>query len=179
MPVPAAPVAAVVIVVFGSRVHADGTPSGSLRRRCAGAARIGREHEERLRRVRYIVTGGRSSAAHPTEASVMALELRHAGIEASRITEEGESRSTHASISACVELVNDAQEIVVACSDRYHVPRLVLLFRLLGVRAVPGWIESGRRATGTGRWILCWLREVPALIWDLFVLGSGRRASKT
>jgi uncharacterized SAM-binding protein YcdF (DUF218 family) len=165
------------IVIFGAAVRPDGSPSGTLRRRVAAAARFG---EAMGAKPLYLPTGakGRFGAA---ESSVMAALLREAhGVEPARILEEPTGTDTLSSAVACARMLRGAGHAgpVLAASSAYHLPRCVLLLRLAGVparavppppvAAAPGWRK---------RW--WWrLREVPALPYDAALMAWHRMSGR-
>lgn len=167
------PEQATLIVIFGSRVMPNGEPSGSLRRRVQGAAALAQNTAH------FLVTGGRGSEELPTEAAVMTRLLIELGIDETHILADHASTDTLDSIDNCARIIRSLKPArVIACSDRYHVPRVLLLFRLAGVRAQGGWIASGRRATGSVTWLGYWIRDMVALVYDatimLFRPGKGK-----
>jgi len=152
-----------VIVVFGAGVRPDGRPSTALRWRVEAAAAFGARHADPL----FLPTGGVGRFG-PSEASVMASLLRGRGVPAERILLEETASDTLASARAVARLLR-AQGIaapVFAASSLYHLPRCLLLLRLLGVpagAALPPAVPAATRWWRRGYW---WLREVPALPYD-------------
>ncbi|WP_286262814.1 YdcF family protein [Thalassotalea atypica] len=155
----------ICIAIFGSKVHRDGRPSGSLLRRIKGAL----EHEKISPGHRFFVTGGTQDSAVPTEAGVMTKLLMQGGITRENIIEDHDSTDTLDSVLNGVKMLPKNMKVVV-CSDNYHVLRITILFRMLGIEAVPLCIESGRPATGTINWLYMWFRDICATVYDCMLL---------
>jgi uncharacterized SAM-binding protein YcdF (DUF218 family) len=157
----------VYLVIFGAAVRADGSASGSLRRRCEQAAALGRRTTEPM----YLATGGvgRWGAA---EALVMRDILLELGVPAARIVVEPQARDTLESVRLCTRILcsrGDAGELIV-CSSSYHNPRCVLLFRLAGFRCRAQPVPSDRAHLGWGKWLRYALKEFIVTPWDLLLL---------
>lgn len=161
-------------MIFGAAVRADGTASGSLRRRCEQAATLGR----RLGPVCFLATGGvgRYGAA---EALVMRDILVEQGVAPARILVETEAVDTLESVRLCTRILRargDAEELLV-CSSSYHNPRCVLLFRLAGFRCRAEPVPSDRPHLGWGKWLRYVLKEFIAAPWDAAQLATLRLRS--
>ena len=161
-----------VIIIFGAAVLKDGSPSGALRRRVAGAISAGRGLAHPL----YMPTGGKGRFGD-AEAYVMKQILLDAGIDTSDIICDAEAKDTVASAVNCAKIIRAMADahLVAVCSDRYHVPRCMILLRVLGIRAYGVQIESGRKANGSLRWLCYYLRECAAIIVDTPMLILQRR----
>ncbi len=154
----------------------DGQPSTTLRWRVEAAAAFGARFADPL----FVPTGGIGRFG-PSEASVMAGLLGARGVPAERILAEETGTDTLSSVRAVAVLLH-AHGIaapVFAASSLYHLPRCLLLLRLLGVparAAVPPAVPAAARWWRRCHW---WLREVPALIYDavlaLLLRARGRR----
>lgn len=156
-------------MIFGAAVREDGSPSGSLRRRCEAALRAGRQCAAPL----YLVTGGVGRHG-PAEGVVMRDWLIGHGVDAASIIVEDQARDTLQSVRLCARLLkqrDDVQRLRV-CSSAYHAPRCVLLLRLVGLPcdAVP--MPSDRPFLGTATWLRYVLKEWIATPWDLLLLGA-------
>lgn len=153
----------VYLVIFGAAVRQDGSASGSLRRRCDNAVRIGRG----LDRPYYLATGGvgRFGSA---EALVMRDILRGQGVPVARILVEAQARDTLESVRLCTRLLRTRTDVdeVLVCSSDYHNPRCVLLFRLVGFRSRAEPTPSDRPHLGTAKWLRYVLKEFIATPWD-------------
>jgi uncharacterized SAM-binding protein YcdF (DUF218 family) len=149
--------------VRGAKVLAGGLPSGALERRLRGALALSRASTQ----ARFLTTG--AVGEHPpAEAVVMRDWLMARGVAEHEIVLDEEATDTVSSVRNCTRILRrraDAERIVV-CSDRFHVPRCTILFRIAGLRAEAGEIESGRSAMGSRRWLYYWCRDLTALIWD-------------
>lgn len=159
------------IVIFGAAVRADGAPSPALARRIAYAARAAEAWPEAP-----IFCSGASDGIGPSEASVMARILRERGVAPGRLTLDEESRDTLQSVLAAGRFLRRrGLSGVVACSDRYHLPRIRLLFWLLGFTSAPGPTAPGRAGTRWRHWTRMRLREGLALPYDAAIVLTRRR----
>jgi vancomycin permeability regulator SanA len=154
----------VVIVIFGAAVRPDGEPSQTLRDRVDAAARFG----GRFGRPLFVPTGAKGRYGD-AEATVMGRRLMAAGFPAEAIREERTGVDTLSSVRAVVRMVG-GRSPVYACSNRYHLPRCLVLLWIAGVRArvcPPPPVPVG--ADRWRRWY--WrLREVPALPYDALLM---------
>ncbi len=154
---------ATYLIVFGATVNADGTPSGTLRRRVAGALAVGRS----LRDPVFLATGGNGGGGR-TEAEVIRALLMEAGVSAGRILVEPTASDTLDSALRCDAILRgrDDVERVVPCSSNYHLPRCALLMRLLGHRVE--WRAMPAERPHVPRWLLVLygLKECLALPYD-------------
>lgn len=152
-----------VIVIFGAAVRPGGRPSAALRRRVEAAAAFGARFAAPL----FVPTGGVGRFG-PSEASVMANLLAARGVPPERILLEETGTDTLSSARAVVRLLR-ARSVaapVFVASSLYHVPRCLVLLRVLGLAARaagPPFVPAG-----SGWAIRCywWLREVAALPYD-------------
>ncbi|MHA6721616.1 YdcF family protein [Sphingomonas sp. RS2018] len=157
-----------LIVVFGAAVRADGRPSAALARRIAAAEWAARDDPAST-----VFCSGAIGRHPPSEAAVMAAALTPV-IGRERIHLDEESRDTLQTVAAAVAYArNHGQDWIVACSDRYHLPRIAMLFRLFGIRCV--FAPAVGRGPARMRW-----REAAALPYDLIaglwaVTRSARR----
>lgn len=159
------------IVIFGAAVRPDGQASPSL-----------------ARRVRYAVTAARASPDSPifcsggvgrfgpSEASLMAELLARAEIPASRVVLDEDSRDTLQNVTAATRFIRaEGLGGALACTDSYHLPRVRMLFRALGVDAQDGPVIRGRAGTRRRYWLGMHAREVAAYPYDLAVVLWRRR----
>jgi uncharacterized SAM-binding protein YcdF (DUF218 family) len=159
------------IVIFGAAVRADGSPSPALARRIAYAARAAEASPHAP-----IFCSGASDGIGPSEASVMARVLRERGMPAGRLVLDETSRDTLQSVLAAAGFARRQGLCgLVVCSDRYHLPRIRLLFRLLGVATLAGPTASGRAGTRWRHWTRMRLREGLALPYDAAIVLTRRR----
>jgi uncharacterized SAM-binding protein YcdF (DUF218 family) len=150
-------------IIMGAKVLSGGRPSGSLARRIRAALELAGSDPA----ARFLATGGLGENP-PAEARVVCDALVAHGIDASRILIEDRATDTLSSVLYCkpiLDRLDDLEELVV-CSDRFHVWRCALLFRIMGLSVRPAWIESGRPAFGLVGWIYYWVRDLIALVWD-------------
>jgi uncharacterized SAM-binding protein YcdF (DUF218 family) len=146
------------LVVFGSAVKADGTPSRQLVRRLQTTLELARRDPA----ARIVVTGGSVTAPVP-EGKVMARWLQKRGVNPRRIAVEPHARHTGENAELAVPLLKKmgATDVTVVTS-RYHTRRAGYHMRAalrdaglsprVSVRAAP----DGLR--GLGR-LKAWWRE--------------------
>ena len=106
------------IVIFGAAVRADGSASGSLRRRCENAVRYGDvEHGNPF----FLPSGGIGRHG-PAEALVMRDILVELGIEEQRILLECEARDTLESVRLCTRILRRRPDVgrVIVSTSSYH-----------------------------------------------------------
>ena len=158
------PATSAVIVIFGAAVRHGGRPSGTMRARVEAAATFATRLDAPL----FVPTGGVGRFG-PAEAIVMARLLVANGVPESAILPEPTGRDTLSSARAVAALLRrhaiDAP--VFVATSLYHLPRCLALLRLTGVpahAALPPAVSAGRTW-----WMRCfwWLREVPALPYDV------------
>jgi uncharacterized SAM-binding protein YcdF (DUF218 family) len=145
-------------------VRPGGRPSTTLRWRVEAAAAFGGRFADPL----FVPTGGVGRFG-PSEALVMAGLLAALGVPAEGILLEETGTDTLSSVRAVAKLLR-AHGIAVpvfAASSLYHLPRCLLLLRLLGVparAAIPPTVPAAARWWRRCYW---WLREVPAVPYDV------------
>jgi uncharacterized SAM-binding protein YcdF (DUF218 family) len=156
------------IVIFGAAVRADGTASGSLRRRCENAVRHGRSGPTGPF---YLPSGGVGRHG-PAEALVMRDILLEHGVEASRILLECEALDTLESVRLCTRLLRQRPEVgrVLVSTSSYHRLRCALLFRLAGFDSMALNTASDRPHLGLGKWLRYVIKELLATPWDAALL---------
>jgi uncharacterized SAM-binding protein YcdF (DUF218 family) len=104
----------------------------------------------------------------PSEASVMAALLESRGVHPDRILLEETGTDTLSSARAVIALLRTqgVTAPVFAASSLYHLPRCLLLLRLLGMAAhaaVPPVVPAATHWWRRSYW---WLRELLALPYD-------------
>ena len=155
------------IVIFGAAVRPDGSPSNTLRRRVEAAAAYGLGQPN----VVFVPTGARGRFG-PPEADVMAKLLRDLGVSPDRILPEPTGRDTLGSVRAVSRLLRERGHTgpVYAATSAYHLPRCVLLLRLIGLHARACPPPDSPAATSFWRRWYWRLRELPALPFDTALL---------
>ncbi len=115
-------------VVLGALVRANGAPSDALMRRSlTGAEAILRKQATIL-----ILSGG----GVPSEAAVAADIVEARGVPASRLRLEEDARNTVENITNAWALAwEEGYHGLVLITDRTHLPRALLIARILGVPA--------------------------------------------
>ncbi len=124
------------ILVLGSRVHADGRPSGSLVDRTRSAAALWREGLAPV----VILSGGRGSDAPLSEPEAMRALAREAGVPDSALVLDEGGVDTAASVRFAARLARErGWRRVLVVSHDYHLARVRLLADREGlvVRTVP------------------------------------------
>jgi uncharacterized SAM-binding protein YcdF (DUF218 family) len=115
----------------------------------------------------------------PSEASVIAALLQARGIPAVHIRLEETGTDTLSSARAVAAMLHsrDVRGPVFVASSLYHVPRCLLLLRLLGIPARAAIPPTVPAATRWWRRCYWWLREVPAVPYDclLAIMSRTRR----
>jgi uncharacterized SAM-binding protein YcdF (DUF218 family) len=159
------------VIVFGAAVRPNGKPSLALRRRIDKAAAWAREHPSA-----FVMPTGGAGEHGPAEAEAMKQALLDAGVAAKRIVIEPEGRDTLESIRLCDRLLRQRGDCgrVVVCTSRYHQPRCMLLFRLLGYTVIT---PAGSTSIGRlRRWTYTRMlgREIVALPYDAMLLLAKR-----
>ncbi|HKM62242.1 MAG TPA: YdcF family protein [Acidisphaera sp.] len=157
----------VAIVIFGAAVRPDGSPSNTLRRRVESAAVFGLRQPDAL----FVPTGGVGRYG-PPEAEVMGRLLEDFGVSSARILLETTGRDTLSSVRAVARLLRARGHAgpVYAATSAYHLPRCVLLLRLIGLQARACPPPAVPAASSIPRRWYWRLREVPAVPFDALVL---------
>lgn len=166
----------VLAVIMGAAVSAEGAPSNAMRRRVDGALKLQDEFKEII----FVTTGGVGRGKGYSEAEVMRDLLIEAGIRVGRIKAEVYSKNTLQSVLNCVRIIRNLanQNIVVVCSDTYHIARCRILFFLSGIRTIYRPMPNGRQANGWVRWIYFYLREFFAIPVDALILIARRMINR-
>lgn len=164
------------IVLFGAALQPDGQPTPLLRRRVAAAVTFGRGLAEAF----FLPTGGVPQAGR-TEAEVMRSLLCDAGIPPASILPEGGSSDTYESVIACSAMLRARGHVgpVAVVTSDFHLMRCVAMMQCMGWTVVPVPAVPGAQGSLPKR-MWWWLREIPATVWDVFLvllwrLRHGRR----
>jgi uncharacterized SAM-binding protein YcdF (DUF218 family) len=128
----------------------------------------------------FVPTGGIGRHG-PSEALVMGALLEARGVPAECILLEETGRDTLSSVRAVLGLLRGrgVAAPVFAASSLYHLPRCILLLRMMGIPVRPAIPPIVPAATHWWRRCYWWLREALALPYDtvltLVLLLRGQR----
>ncbi len=148
-----------VIIVLGAAVWRGGEPSPALRRRVSHAVELLQAGQGRM----LLMTGGLGTHP-PPEAHVMRQLAMAQGIPDTRILLEDQATSTFQSALRCTRILRQhGWSTALIVTDRYHLPRALLSFRAMGVRAQGSAPQGGRYSRR--RWKVWYyrIRELLAL----------------
>ncbi|SOB80407.1 DUF218 domain-containing protein [Sphingomonas guangdongensis] len=163
-----------LIVVFGAAVWAGGRASPTLARRTRYALAAARADPSSA-----LFLSGAEGRFPPSEARVMASLIGDA-VPPDRLHLDEASRDTLQTVLAATAYAHaGGHDRIVACTDRYHLPRVLMLFRLCGLRAEPlRFARADLASLSTYRRRMA-LREAAALPYDLVAgLWALRRAGR-
>ncbi|WP_395370554.1 YdcF family protein [Komagataeibacter diospyri] len=160
------------VVIFGAKLKPDGMPTRTLRLRVAAAHAFGGQWGK----VVYVPTGGPSLPSGRREAAVMAGMLRGRGVPSDAIMMEDAAPDTLASVIRCTRLLRRRGYVgpVGVASSAYHLPRCLLLMRMMGWQVVRVPPPDAPAAQRLGRRWFWRLREGAALPWDGLLLAWYR-----
>jgi vancomycin permeability regulator SanA len=116
-----------LIVVFGARANADGSPSDALADRVATACDLYRAGLAR----RLLFSGGPGEGAF-TEPRVMRAFAERHGVPASAITEDAAGVNTEATVRN-TRAVAGPQACILVVSHFYHLPRIKMTYQRYGM----------------------------------------------
>ena len=152
-----------VIVVLGAAVWEHGEPSPALRRRILHAVDLFHSGAAGT----LLVTGGVGKYP-PSEAQVMRRLAMERGVPEEKIFVEETAKSTleSAMVSAGIIKRNNWKTALIV-TDRYHLPRSILLFRQFGVHVDGSAPEGSRIEMGRIRWRYMIFREMGAIPWNI------------
>ncbi len=120
-----------VVIVLGASTSSSGGPTPTLRRRVVKGVRI----FENTGAGALLMTGGPAGRT-PAESEVMRDLARLAGAPKDRIFVETESRSTFENARRAADIMRlHGWTRAVVVTDTLHIPRALLAFRGVGVRA--------------------------------------------
>lgn len=159
-----------VIVVLGAAVWSRGRPSPTLERRL----RRGLELFRAGKADHLLFTGGLGRHP-PAEAEVMRHLAIADGVDPDRIAVESASRSTLENAINSAKIMTDRNwQSALLVSDRLHLPRAVLAFRAVGVKAHARGVPGAWRTGPFRRWWQYPVYEVTAFFWYLGLILLGR-----
>lgn len=151
------------IVVLGTAVEADGRPSPALQRRLDHAIALwlaGRGH-------RLLLSGGPAGYGQ-TEAGVMQAWVRAAGVPASAIVLEAHARTTLDNAVNCTAIARTQRwQTLLLVSERYHLPRARLAFRLAGAPVIASSGPAEPPGGGWAHWLRLGAHEAGGYLWYL------------
>ena len=156
-----------VIVVFGCKVHRDGTPSTALSERVLTACQL---YQQGLASSLIVSGGPGAGDAHETR-TMRRLAIEH-GVPAERVLMDTAGLNTEETVRNSVDLMHRrGWKRVLAVSHFYHLPRIKLCFRRHGqqVYTVPA-----ASPQGVHRLSFQTAREVAALWYYYFRPLNGR-----
>jgi len=119
------------IVIFGAAEY-NGVPSPVFKARLDHALEL----DERDLAPVLITTGGSGGDAHFTEGGVARDYLIQQGVAEAKILSETRSEMTYDSVQAVAQILKQRHaSTCVAVSDGFHLYRIKLMFRALGITA--------------------------------------------
>jgi uncharacterized SAM-binding protein YcdF (DUF218 family) len=163
------------IVVLGA-AHYAGRPSPVLRARLDHALALWQAG----RAPRLLVTGGRRAGDALSEAEAGARYLKRRGVPDSAILMEGVGRTSRESMTAAAAVLREAvgaHPRVLLVSDPFHMLRLELVARLLGMAPRPTPTRTSPISANPGVQLEYLVRETGALPADVLPLLAGRLRS--
>lgn len=118
-----------LLVVFGTKINEDGTPSAGLKARLDETVFVYRKHVALL----IFVSGGLGKEGY-NEAKVMADYLLTQNIPREAVILDEKGVNTRATVRNVVELCTKQHfKSVIAISQYYHLPRIQLAFKQAGM----------------------------------------------
>lgn len=119
------------IVLLGAMLTPDGQPGPALLRRTDHAAAL-----YALGRARVVLATGGPEGADLTEAEAMRRRLRDQGVPDGAILLEPRARDTYQNALFSIPILRaEGLGRAILVTDRYHLPRALMLFRLMGCPA--------------------------------------------
>lgn len=142
------------ILVLGSAIKEDGSPTLALESRLKWSIDFAKQHPDAY----IVVSGGQGKTEPMPEAHAMAKYLIDRGISSERIIIEDRSTSTMENFKFTKEIIGDRKKIAFITND-FHVFRSTMLARRNG-------FEAYGYGTATPGIVLvnCYLREFFALV---------------
>ncbi|WP_148505845.1 YdcF family protein [Tanticharoenia sakaeratensis] len=155
-----------IYVVFGAAPDPTGGPSRAMRDRIKTTAAVLHAQPDAV----ALLSGGFAKGRRDglPEALMMADLLRDAGIAPHRIWQEPMAADTLDSALFCSRILRARgyRGCVGVITSAFHMPRCVVLMRIMGWRALPVPPVGDTRAISRARRWYWRAREVPAIIWD-------------
>lgn len=117
-----------IIVVFGTKVNLDGTPSAGLKARLDETLLLYQQHNAPL----VFVSGGMGKEGY-NEALVMRQYLLRHGIPDTALIVDDKGNNTRATVVNLLDYMDQHHlRSVMAVSQYYHLPRISLAFQQAG-----------------------------------------------
>lgn len=120
-----------LVVVFGARAKADGTPSDALADRVATACDLYRAGLAR----RLLFSGGPGEGAF-TEPRVMRSFAEKRGVPANAIIEDAAGVNTEATVRNTRAVIGNAPACILVVSHFYHLPRIKMTYQRYGMNVL-------------------------------------------
>lgn len=142
-------------IVFGNKVHVDGTPSARLAARLDASFLL--YQSGRIKRI--LVSGAVGKEGHD-ESAVMAKYLIQKGVGEKNILIDNEGYTTSKTSMRSVQLLGPHTE-VIAVTQQYHISRAKLSLRNAGFNNVQGYYPSFfelRDLYSSVREVLAWIK---------------------
>ena len=152
------------VVVFGAAEY-NGTPSPVFKARLDHALDL----ENRDLAPAVITTGGSGGDAHFTEGGVARDYLIQQGVAEAKILTDTHGDTTYGSVKAVAEILTQRHaRTCVAVSDGFHLYRIKLMFRTLGITAYGSPAPASPIEDDSTLRVLYSVREtVDATLWHL------------
>ncbi|MBR3354686.1 MAG: YdcF family protein [Oscillospiraceae bacterium] len=143
------------VLVFGAEMRDDG-PSPMLARRCEKAFELSEKYPDAM----IVVSGWKGPGDASNEAEGMRDYLLKLGVSDDKIITEPEASDTLENIIFSLPYIGDGTVAMV--SDDFHLFRIGIISRVVGVKAMP--VSC---SVSTVRSLRFWFREELAIIWSL------------
>ena len=102
------------------------------------------------------------------------------GVQVEKLVIEQRATSTYESATNCIKIMRSHNwSTAIVVSDKYHIFRSVILFRLLGVSAFGSGVPGGRGSNSMLKWAYYHIREIVAIPWCLGLVLMDKLAEKT
>jgi len=151
------------IIVLGAKVWAGGQPSPALLRRTLHAVDLFQRG-----RAEVLIFSGGIKKNPPSEADVMRRIAVERGVCEDNIVMENTARTTLDSAVACSRIIRrNGWSTALLVTDRYHMIRSTILFRLCGVKVSCSPAQYREFGPKRWKWWYWHLRELLALPWSL------------
>lgn len=143
-----------VVVILGSDLHEDGSPTDLVVNRLEKGLAYANAHPDS----RIIVCGGLVSASGVKEAEGMKTWLISRGFDEERIYTDTESRSTKENLENAMKYLDDPEGLIIISTNNFHQFRAQTLARQLGLNT-----QVLSASTPWYVWPTYYLRELMAI----------------